>query len=89
MSVMEPRLTISVSVLATLGSGTYGLLLQVRSGQNLFQAVTGSPGVSDGVDLRTCATLGGRPRVSRGAVSEKAGGTVSYLLRTARAWRMA
>ena len=38
MSVMEPRLTISVSVLATLGSGTYGLLLQVRSGQNSCQA---------------------------------------------------
>ena len=33
----------SVSLLATLGSGTYGLLLQVRSGQNPFQAATGSP----------------------------------------------
>eukprot|EP00964_Phaeocystis_antarctica_P065765 scaffold39726_cov50-Phaeocystis_antarctica.AAC.1 len=35
------------------------------------------------------ATSGGWPRFSRGAVSEKAGSTVSYLLRTARASRMA
>ena len=68
-----------------------------------FQAATGSPGVSDGSEdvcrlamkpgsdggQPLSATSGGRPRVSRGAVSGKAGGTVSYLLRTARASRMA
>ena len=102
--VLEPRLTISVSVLATLGSGMYGLLLQVESGQNSCQASNKQPrggGRSGFEDVRRLATKagpdggqaplsansGGGPVVSWGAVSEKAGGTVSYLLRTAWASR--
>ena len=46
--VLEPKLTISVSLLATLGSGTYGLLLQGEKWPEPFPAATGSPGVSDG-----------------------------------------
>ena len=35
--VLEPNLTVSVSLLATLGSGTYGLLLQVEAARTLMK----------------------------------------------------